>query len=441
MTTTKYFSAGKVGFMVCSSLLGVLTGCVYAQEPPRVVYAEAPRVEAVVVVSPVVEIRAESDFYEPLTEYGRWEVVGGYGRCWIPARVEADWRPYCNGNWQRTEAGWYWASEEPWGWATYHYGRWDLSPQFGWYWVPQTQWAPAWVSWHEGGGYVGWAPLQPSVTISVSGYVGFNESRISPRAYVFVEQRRFLEPVRPATVVVNNTTIINKTTVINNTKIVNKTVINEGPRTTIIEQASGRKVQPVAIQELRRKEEAPVSARRQNVRANPDNQAVAPARTVASPEKQAPAPGRAVAEPINKNVTADPARRVQPLDPKIQVEAPKDAGDVRKKAQAESEQRESQKAARELARKNQLEAEQRLNEQRVKQAEQRVPAVPARNQDSEKKALREFDPAQKVVTEPQRPGKDEKIKKGVKEGEGKGGGKKPDQRPVEKLVEPAPPKN
>ena len=81
---------------------------------------------------------------------------------------------------------------------------------------------------------------------------------ISPRAYVFVEERRFLEPVRPKTVVVNNTTIINKTVNITKIKVVNKTVINEGPRTTVIEQASGRKVQAVPVRELRRKEEAAV---------------------------------------------------------------------------------------------------------------------------------------------------------------------------------------
>ncbi|HXT41118.1 MAG TPA: hypothetical protein VN887_13990, partial [Candidatus Angelobacter sp.] len=86
----------------------------------------------------------------------------------------------------------------------------------------------------------------------------FNQSRISPRAYVFVEQRQFLDPVRPTTVVVNNTTIINKTTTITNTKIVNNTVINEGPATTIIEKASGRKVEAVPVRELRQKQEAAV---------------------------------------------------------------------------------------------------------------------------------------------------------------------------------------
>ena len=221
---------GKIGFVLCTALLGTLTGyTTYGQ----------PSVSVGVSVSlPSVEIRAVSDFYEPLAPQGEWVVIGSYGRCWRPGHVEADWRPYCNGYWQRTDAGWYWVSDEPWAWATYHYGRWNFTDQYGWYWVPQTQWAPAWVSWHSGGGYIGWAPLYPS-----------GVRVISPRAYVFVEERHFMEPVRSSTAIVYNTTIINKT------------VINEGPATAVIEKASGRKVQAVPVQELRHKEEAPVVAR------------------------------------------------------------------------------------------------------------------------------------------------------------------------------------
>src|ERR1043166_1756563 len=152
-------SANKIGWKLNTLLMGalvwVLVGCASHREHARyrgTQYEPSPQVE-----TSYVGIRSESDFYEPLSPYGRWEIVGSYGRCWIPGRVDSDWRPYSNGYWQRTDAGWYWASDEPWGWATYHYGRWDLSPSFGWYWVPQTQWAPAWVSWHQGGGYVGWA--------------------------------------------------------------------------------------------------------------------------------------------------------------------------------------------------------------------------------------------------------------------------------------------
>ena len=256
--------AGKFGIVLCGALLGCTT---YGQ----------PSVEVGVSVSlPTVEIRAESDFYEPLAPQGEWVVIGSYGRCWRPGHVARDWRPYSEGYWQRTDAGWYWVSDEPWAWATYHYGRWNFTDQYGWYWVPQIEWAPSWVSWHEGGGYIGWAPLYPSgVTV------------ILPQAYVFVEERHFMEPVSRSTVVVNNTTIINKT-VIN----------NQGPETTVIEKASGRKIAAVPVQELRHKQEAAVASKQR-----------APA---ATGEKNVPTPVRSEAQPAGQKAAPTPeSRQVQ----------------------------------------------------------------------------------------------------------------------------------
>lgn len=226
--------------------------------PPVVVATPAP---VAVSPAPVVVINTETDFYEPLTPHGRWVVIAGYGRVWTPAHVEIGWRPYSNGYWHRTDAGWYWMSDEPWGWATYHYGRWDWHAQFGWFWVPQTQWAPAWVCWREGGGYVGWAPLRPSVTIGVSLTSVNYETAFASRAFVFVEHRHMMEPVRPKTVIVNNTTIINKTVNITNVKVVNRTVINEGPRVEVLERESGRKIHATPANEFRRREESAFTSR------------------------------------------------------------------------------------------------------------------------------------------------------------------------------------
>jgi hypothetical protein len=258
-----------------------------------------------------VVISSENDFYEPLTAYGRWVVVGAYGRCWIPGHVEAGWRPYANGYWQRTDAGWYWVSEEPWGWATYHYGRWDFHAQYGWIWVPHTQWAPAWVVWREGGGYVGWAPLRPSVTFGVSIGVADHEPAFAARAYVFVEHRRMLEPIRPRTVIVNNTTIINKTINVTHVKVGNKTVINEGPRPEVIERASGRKVHSVAVHEFRRKEEAAVAARQRNMRPVGERKVEPPARP--APQVVEPKPVRS---PVNHSAEKSAQIVTQPTPPR-----------------------------------------------------------------------------------------------------------------------------
>src|SRR5712664_3615634 len=55
---------------------------------------------------------------------GEWMHTPEYGTVWRPRRVSGDWQPYVYGRWVWTQAGWAWASDEPFGWAVYHYGRW-----------------------------------------------------------------------------------------------------------------------------------------------------------------------------------------------------------------------------------------------------------------------------------------------------------------------------
>ena len=290
--------AGKFSIALCGALLGCTA---YGQ--PTVEVGVGVSLPSVEVNLPSVEIRTVSDFDEPLAPQGDWVVIGSYGRCWRPGHVARDWRPYSEGSWQRTDAGWYWVSDEPWAWATYHYGRWNFTDGDGWYWVPQTQWAPAWVSWHEGGGYIGWAPLQPpGVTV------------ILPQAYVFVEDRHFMEPVSRSTVVVNNTTIINKT-VIN----------NQGPDTAVIEKAGGRKIAAVPVQELRHKQEAAVVAKQSTTAAIRENTAPIPVRNEAQPAGQKTAPAQDSPQ-TQKPVAATPeAVAPVPKDGKAQSETRKSA--------------------------------------------------------------------------------------------------------------------
>jgi hypothetical protein len=128
-------------------------------------------------------------FYDDLAPYGNWIERPRYGWVWTPSHVSSSWRPYQDGRWVWTEDGWTWISDEPYGWATYHYGRWYDDPDYGWGWVPGDEWAPAWVSWQEADDYVGWAPLppyadfRPGVTLNV---------RLAPDYYVFVPHSRFL---------------------------------------------------------------------------------------------------------------------------------------------------------------------------------------------------------------------------------------------------------
>ena len=101
-------------------------------------------------------------FYDSLASYGAWLQTPDYGYVWQPAAVRtAGWRPYLDGSWVCSDHGWTWISNEPFGWACYHYGRWALLHDHGWIWVPGDQWAPAWVCWRGNGSHIGWAPLPP----------------------------------------------------------------------------------------------------------------------------------------------------------------------------------------------------------------------------------------------------------------------------------------
>lgn len=103
------------------------------------------------------------DFRHGLSPYGRWVQTPEYGLVWVPdASIQvAGWRPYLHGQWVWTRYGWTWVSDEPFGWATYHYGRWGFRVGLGWFWVPGYVWGPAWVVWRRGPDVIGWAPLHP----------------------------------------------------------------------------------------------------------------------------------------------------------------------------------------------------------------------------------------------------------------------------------------
>jgi len=138
--------------------------------PSRLVIAAALALSGCVAVpvrtagpAPAQESLTLAAFERHLGPYGEWLLLAPYGRVWRPTGVGPGWRPYFHGEWQWTDDGWFWDSDEPWGWAVYHYGRWVLDPRYGWLWVPGVDWAPAWVAWRYGDGFVGWAPLGPGV--------------------------------------------------------------------------------------------------------------------------------------------------------------------------------------------------------------------------------------------------------------------------------------
>jgi hypothetical protein len=202
-----------------------------------------------------------SMFYTRLEPYGDWIETDDYGYVYRPRQAEnARWRPYTDGHWVYTDAGWTWVSEEPFGWATYHYGRWTRLRGIGWIWVPGNEWAPAWVSWRTGGQYVGWAPLPPEAEFDRgTGIHNWSDNYydIGPDQYVFVPtadigDERIERAVVPEQ---QNVTIINQTTNVTNISYNNTVIVNQGPN---FEELRGRSRRP--IQRLRLERESAVPA-------------------------------------------------------------------------------------------------------------------------------------------------------------------------------------
>lgn len=125
-----------------------------------------------------------NDFYNELSPYGRWMNMPRYGQVWI--YNEPGFRPYyTNGQWMDTDLGYSWSSGYNWGWAPFHYGRWEFDPSYGWFWIPGYEYAPAWVLWSQADDYYGWAPLGFGIDINISiGRIPSNRWMYAPRGYI-----------------------------------------------------------------------------------------------------------------------------------------------------------------------------------------------------------------------------------------------------------------
>jgi hypothetical protein len=184
-------------------------------------------------------------FYDSLSSYGSWFETPNYGYVWQPGVVrDSAWRPYTRGRWVCSDYGWTWVSDEPFGWATYHYGRWALVSGIGWVWVPGSEWAPSWVSWRTSGSHIGWAPLPPETLAyrrhhwDSSVDVTFS---IGASWFNFVETRNFDRPIhRHCLPYRQNHTFYHQTNNITNIYVQNNNIISGGPRYADLSSRIGR---------------------------------------------------------------------------------------------------------------------------------------------------------------------------------------------------------
>jgi len=186
-------------------------------------------------------------FYDDLGPYGDWMLDPGYGYVWIPA-LGSDFVPYGSaGHWEFTEFGWAWVSDYDWGWAPFHYGRWDYADSYGWFWVPGETWGPAWVCWRHSPGYYGWAPLGPGAEVVATGTVVTGRQA----SWTFVEEKYMGSgsPGQHYAPRSNNATIINNSVVINKTVVENSKHVAyiAGPDKEEVQKATGKQINTLSI--------------------------------------------------------------------------------------------------------------------------------------------------------------------------------------------------
>lgn len=253
------------------------------------------------------------DFYQALGPYGLWIDDPQYGYVWSP-NVDGEFRPYyTSGHWAMTEYGNTWVSDYPWGWATFHYGRWTFDNYYGWLWIPGPDWGPAWVSWRYGDGFYGWAPLGPGFDVGPT----FVDYPCPSDWWVFVPPQYVYSGnyyhywYGPH----GNSRIIANTTYINNVYVTNHVTYISGPHATQVQQVTG---QPVPVYHVRNSNNHNTRVHNNDIRMyrpmriNPGprdgGQRIAPPNVVAAPQ---PVRG---AQPINNGSqgSAPPFRSAVP---------------------------------------------------------------------------------------------------------------------------------
>jgi hypothetical protein len=141
-----------------------------------------------------IEYDNDGYFYTALEPYGQWIELNDGVTAWQPDIAAGNWAPYTIGRWEWTADGWYWDSDEAFGYITYHYGRWYNDENYGWIWIPDDQWAPAWVEWRYDDDYVGWAPLSPYGIFTIGVGLHYTHEYHAPYGYWnFVSYNHFCD--------------------------------------------------------------------------------------------------------------------------------------------------------------------------------------------------------------------------------------------------------
>lgn len=193
-------------------------------------------------------------FYLDLTPYGEWIQSEPGLYAWHPTIVDPSWRPYTRGRWVWSDYGWYWVTAEPFGWATYHYGRWFFDDNYRWIWIPDAVWGPAWVEWRCNDDYIGWAPLPPYARFHVTTGIRFTRRWSAPPVYwSFISYDHFASGHAYHNYVSESNTrrLISTTRSAGRYQIDQNRIIDQGIDRTVIERRGSSRIETAEVSETR----------------------------------------------------------------------------------------------------------------------------------------------------------------------------------------------
>jgi hypothetical protein len=193
-------------------------------------------------------------FYSSLSPYGSWIEFSAGVTVWRPGRVSPGWAPYTEGYWEWTNDGWYWESNEPFGYITYHYGRWFYDDYYGWVWIPDNQWAPAWVEWRYDNDFIGWAPLPPYAGFTISFGINFTRRYNTPYGHWhFLRYKHMCDPYGYNYYIPSGEVyrFYSKTKYRTNYGYSNGRVINRGVNIDFVRTRGGRDIRERTIERVR----------------------------------------------------------------------------------------------------------------------------------------------------------------------------------------------
>jgi hypothetical protein len=192
-------------------------------------------------------------FYSDMSPYGEWIEFDAGLYAWHPYNVDPGWRPYTLGRWVWSNYGWFWVTAEPFGWATYHYGRWYFDDTYGWIWIPDTVWGPAWVEWRCNDDYIGWAPLPPYARFHVTVGIRFTRRWAAPlRYWSFISYDHFASnrPYQQFAPEQNTRRLISTTRSTGRYQIDQNRIIDQGVDRSVIQRRTSTRIGSFEVSEI-----------------------------------------------------------------------------------------------------------------------------------------------------------------------------------------------